>query len=300
MVVISRGKTDEIKERISFLFMTATDIETNTLLKFLTPIDGEDDIMTAYIDSQTYTIGKFGLYNITHVQTAMGSILRDASLNTTNDAILLWKPKSIIMVGIAFGNLNKQQNVGDVIISDSVVPYEPAKIGEDSIIQRGNIVPSGSILLNRFRNLRDWKFILPDNSNAKKHIGKILSGEKLIDNKEFVNRLFESFPEAIGGEMEGAGLYSAASHNNINEWIIIKGICDLADGNKSINKTKKQELAAESAVSICHFLFSIPFILDDIVFENKTDEKKIDLEITTSIYGNNNGIIHSGNGDINF
>lgn len=86
--------------------------------------------------------------------------------------------------------------------------------------------------------------------------GSILSGEKLIDNNSYKNLLFKQFPNAIGGEMEGYGIYSACANQNLSEWIIIKGICDWADGNKNKNKDENQRIAVESAVSFCKSVFS--------------------------------------------
>lgn len=299
MIPISREIAIEIKRNISFLFITVTDIETEHFLKYLQPLDNEKEINVAYLNKQSYTIGKFGLYPIVHVQSSMGSISRDASLNTTKDAISFWEPEAIIMVGIAFGKSKEKQNIGDVLISDSIMPYEPARIGSNQVVQRGNIVPSGVILLNRFRNFRGWQYKLPNDGYADKFIGKILSGEKLIDNDEFKCYLFTQFPEAIGGEMEGAGLYSAAAHENINEWIIIKGICDWADGNKSENKAQNQSIAVEAAVNLCYSVFSVPYIFEDIMLTKIQDSSTpSDSQITTNLHGNNNGILHSGSGHI--
>jgi len=41
----------------------------------------------------------------------------------------------------------------------------------------------------------------------------MLSGEKLVDNLQFRQELEQKEPEALGGEMEGHGLYVAARHS---------------------------------------------------------------------------------------
>jgi len=97
-----------------------------------------------------------------------------------------------------------------------------------------------------------WKFSRPDGTYVDKHIGGLLSGEKLVDNPEFKKELSINYPTAIGGEMEGHGLYAAAARHGKN-WIIVKGVCDWADGKK--NK-QFQAMAAASAVSICAYVFS--------------------------------------------
>jgi hypothetical protein len=56
---------------------------------------------------------------------------------------------------------------------------------------------------------------------CQKHVGPVLSGEKLVDQVALKRSLFDTFPAAIGGEMEGAGLAAAAHRHNI-PWIVAK------------------------------------------------------------------------------
>jgi nucleoside phosphorylase len=63
------------------------------------------------------------------------------------------------------------------------------------------------------------------------HIGHVLSGEKLVDNIEFKNALLDQYPQVIGGEMEGGGLWASASRHK-KSWILIKSVCDWGDGKK--------------------------------------------------------------------
>lgn len=92
------------------------------------------------------------------------------------------------------------------------------------------------------------------------HPGPILSGSKLVDDPKFKKQLLDQFPTAIGGEMEGSGLYSAASRNN-TDWIVVKSVCDWADGKKHKHY---QELAAASALSLCEHVFNDKNALDGI------------------------------------
>ena len=59
----------------------------------------------------------------------------------------------------------------------------------------------------------------------------MLSGEKLIDSGGFKQTLLDQFPTAIGGEMEGAGLWASADRAK-TDWLLVKGVCDWADGEK--------------------------------------------------------------------
>jgi nucleoside phosphorylase len=69
--------------------------------------------------------------------------------------------------------------------------------------------------------------------------------------------LFERHPYAIGGEMEGVGLAAAAERERC-EWILVKGICDWADGEKSDNH---QGFAAASCVSLVRHVLSQPGVI---------------------------------------
>jgi nucleoside phosphorylase len=64
----------------------------------------------------------------------------------------------------------------------------------------------------------------------------------------FQRTLRELSPEAIGGEMD-AGCSYAASHEHEVDWILVKAICDFADGHKSKRKEENQALAAANAAA---------------------------------------------------
>src|SRR5205823_7702372 len=83
---------------------------------------------------------------------------------------------------------------------------------------------------------------------CKREVGPILSGEKLVDDPVFKADLFSRYPQAIGGEMKGVGLAAAAVRHGV-PWILVKAICDWADGKKH---KKHQPLAAAAAVSLVH------------------------------------------------
>ena len=104
---------------------------------------------------------------------------------------------------------------------------------------------------------------MKDGRMAKIFTGLILSGEKLVDNPEEKKQLLEDYPSAIGGEMEGAGIY-AACDQKVNDWILVKGVCDYADGRKNTNKKENQQLAINSAVGLSEYVLSSPSALSDL------------------------------------
>lgn len=249
-----------------FLFVTVTEIETTAVLNAAKPYKDQSDCLKIPYKKQTYYFATLGQYPIVLVQCgAMGAIGRDAAINTISEAIDAWQPDAVIMVGIAFGKDQNKQMIGDVIVSESVTTYEISRQSDNRVVYRAPISQAGAVLLNRFKHFKTCNQI-----NVE--YGLILSGEKLIDNDTFKQDLFAQYPQAIGGEMESFGLYSAASNHDISEWIIVKGICDWADGKKAENKTSNQTIAAQNAVSLCKSVFE-----NDVFYDFPMNRKREDL-----------------------
>ncbi len=283
---INQKTTKQIKRENKnwLLLVTVNDIETNSLLSRLKPLKDYSDILVAYSKNNTYFIGRFGAYNVIHVQSDMGAMNRDAVMTTVDNAIKMWKPRGIIMVGVAWGMNKGKQRIGDVLISKKILQYETAKISNGSTIPRGADTEAGGVLTNRFKSCMDWEYLLEDGKAAKKYMGTVLSGEKLLDDKNYRDKLHSSFPEAIGGEMEGAGLASVAMANNLYEWIIVKGICDWGYDKQSENKDRYQEIAMESAISLCESVLCDDSVLEEILKAEKRKNNADNLMLRINAY----------------
>jgi nucleoside phosphorylase len=251
---IACGNAQYLYDKNLILIVTATELETRFIHKKIKPLAGYDNILKVFDGDITLYLGILGNYKIAHVQTSMGSISRDSSIMTVSSALSKTKSKIVIMVGIAFGVDPGSQRFGDVLISESIIPYNPRKVSK-KIIKRGIEAPSSKVLLNRFKNINStWEHIINGDHKAKLFPTRLLSGEELIDNLDYRNSLLEENPESKGGEMEGAGVYAACDGRA--DWIIVKGICDFADGNKSEKKNERQTIAIESALSACMEVFN--------------------------------------------
>lgn len=244
------------KPRIALV--TATEIELKAVLKRLKPPKRKRKVWKVIDGGKTYYLGRFGEFDTVIVMSGMGSQGISGSTLTIDSLIRLWNPTGIVLLGIAFGANREKHKVGDVLIADNIIPYEQQRVGKKQIFYRSPIAPSSHELIDRIRNTLDWDFRRPDNSKVDIHIGNILSGEKLIDNIEFKNALIDHYPQVIGGEMEGSGLYAAASFHK-KSWILIKSVCDWGDGRKHKHY---QQLAAASAVSLCEHIFKDKHSLD--------------------------------------
>jgi len=221
------------------LLCTATDLETET---FYDVVNGRGFVPKIVPGKELafHYIGTVRSAEIFLVQTQMGSGGSGGSGLTTLDAIDELEPDVIVAVGICFGANSEKQNIGDILISRQVQCYELQRVGDDKIIPRGDKMPASPLLISRFDAEKvNWK-------HSKVHTGLILSGDKLVDNSKFKKKLLKQEPEAIGGEMEGAGIL-AASYRRKVDWVIVKGICDWGEAKDS----KDQALAAHNAVSYC-------------------------------------------------
>jgi nucleoside phosphorylase/CheY-like chemotaxis protein len=258
-ISIDKKQIDKLKDDIDIVIVTATEVEITSVIRFLKPFPKYKSIIKTHIGPETYYIGKFGEYKAVITKCRMGCIGEGAVTLATDQAQRLWQPRAIIMVGIAFGKNAKSQKIGDVLVASRIIFYEAERIS-NVITYKGVIPPSNTALLNRFENAFDWRFLRPDGQKCNLLIGPILSGEKLINDPYFKSSLFKKFPDAIGGEMEGAGLCAASMRAGI-PWILVKSICDWADGKKH---DKHQPLAAAAAASLVHHVLSQKGTLDSL------------------------------------
>jgi nucleoside phosphorylase len=206
------------------------------------------------IDGRTYfALGSINGAPVFMTQSEMGAAGLGASLLTVQKGIEALSPGAIIMVGIAFGVDESTQEIGDILVAENLRPYDLQRIGS-KIILRTDRPHTSSRLLNRMKSadLLGWE-------GTHVRFGVVLTGEKLVDNVDFREQLRGFEPEAIGGEMEGGGLYVAA-HDKKIDWILVKSICDWADGNKAQDRTNRQQIAATNAAKfVLHSLQLTPY-----------------------------------------
>lgn len=244
---IARSKMEgELKYK--YLIIVATEIERTSVFdkvrelgNLITPHTGGG---RAYFD-----LGYIHGQRVALVQVAMGAATVGGSIATTLLMLPYLKPRFLIMVGIAFGVDETKQTIGTVLISRKVLGYEQQRIGtaDDGVrldVQRGSITDASPELVSLLEAATGvW-------SDAPVEFGLMLSGEKLVDNVDYREDLKSiADGQAIGGEMEGAGLIVAAA-DKPTPWVIVKAICDWADGNKSEQKKVRQAIAAKNAVSL--------------------------------------------------
>lgn len=224
--------TDKEKEKSNqktLLILTATNFETQIIHQ---EAQKAGLIITKEIinDQVVYRLGILGGVDIFHMQPGMMGLLEPGCTPLILMSVFRdINPNYIIATGIAFGRQSKGHQLGDILVSRQLVNYESRKESNGDIYFRGDKVTSP--MLGRVNaGIHSWK-------GATIHQGLVLSGNALVNSKEFLSYLSKKEPEYVGGDMESYGVYSVSSMMGA-EWIMIKGISDWGDGTKNDDSHK--------------------------------------------------------------
>lgn len=203
-------------------------------------------------------------------------------LQSVGKGIAALHPAAVIMVGIAFGVNDQKQSLGDILVSRQLLLYDAQRLSATQIVPRGDRVHCSPWLLNYLTSAElDW-------TGPTVRMGLVLTGDKLVDNVDYRDQLRKLEVEAIGGEMEGAGLYVACQDAKV-DWILVKSICDWADGNKAQDKDARQQQAAQSAAAfVVHALRHAPLKLQTIATPAPSQHQEVG---TISVAGSGNTVV---------
>lgn len=193
-----------------------------------------------------------------------------ASLNLCSDLIRQLSPRHIILVGICGGLLSSVEDfrLGDVVVSDRVIYYEPAKILAGTYESRSHTYESKSDpslkLLRSALNIGDgsWTALKrinnkrPNDSNARERPklihGIVCSGEKVIASDSRSKEMSCEYPDAVSIEMEAAGV-AYACLASCTDFLVVKAVSDSAGCAKN---DEYRDYACATAASFVHCLLT--------------------------------------------
>jgi len=225
-----------------YLIFTATDVEDSELHSVMKARGFSDPVVEHHDKFTCLTRFRADIGRVFHVRTSAGSGGASGAMIMGNIAIEELKPQFVISLGICFGMDESKQKLCDVVVSEMIHDYEKKRVSDLRPEDRGATREAGPTLLSRARAQRAIWDAFPV------HVGVVASGEKLVDDRDFRDKLKLSQPIPIAGDMEAWGL-SAVCHSAKVEFIMVKGICDWGfEKDKS-----KQQKAAENA---CAFALS--------------------------------------------
>lgn len=226
------------------LLVTATETEVQALIHQMDAAGHGRGVVRRQGDVTFTDFGMVGSSYVCHVETQMGSLGVGGSALTVSDAIQELTPRAVLMLGICFGVDPVKVPLSSVIIGERVLEYanvraSTAPAGDLVLECRGDRVPADGPLVQLARAVTREFAGTP---------GLMLSGPALVDHQGFKDAIV-AMPEAkgaLGGEMEGEGLVAAAARRRC-PWLMVKAVCDFADGLKGKDKTERQEAAAMAA-----------------------------------------------------
>ncbi|CAB4030692.1 5 -methylthioadenosine S-adenosylhomocysteine nucleosidase-like isoform X16 [Paramuricea clavata] len=257
--------SSEIQSQLptDILLITANDHEFNACYSYMKHVQRSYFTKLGMVD-----FGRFGDQNNPNVRVALIKCRQgqtDAVIVVRNAAEIL-NPKVVLFVGICASMERAKAKLGDVVISAKLETYDHKKFKADGTVEYRGTKPDVSRNVARLiLNATDgWKPPLKDPTSLDVEVHNdavMLSGSDLVNNRERRQELLNSFPDALGLEMDGAGLYAAVYDLGI-EWAVIKAVSDFADGSKE--KTKLwQPFASAMAASVVYNMFKYPVVLKD-------------------------------------
>jgi nucleoside phosphorylase len=204
------------------LVLVASTVERDAVIESVRQANGNSTPTRTF--SRHHTVFDLGVVTGSRVllaQSEQGVESPGAMMLTANDLIVECSPDYVVLVGVCFGLREGEQRIGDVLVPTQLRNMNWRKVvqavdGASAEFVQGDRVSPG-VLLDRCRAATvDWP-------GARVHFGILLSENALVDSPEYARHLREREPDALGAEMEGAGVYAAAARSKV-DWIIIKGI----------------------------------------------------------------------------
>lgn len=255
---------------VDFVIIAPLEEERDALLsKFkvywkLPPSD--DDIrvyFAAYLPVE-YSDGSKNAYKV--IVVPLASMGQEEAANATTDATRRWKPRFVLLLGIAGGLKSAGVQLGDVLVADQIANYELQKLTEEKAEIRWKVHPVNHQLLLASKNYlgNSWLELVtvkrPDAGRPSRKTGVICTGNKVIANG-LANQYRDVWERLIGVEMEAGGVAGAAfSRVKPPGFFMVRGVSDLADKDKDALSTANwRSYACDVAASyLVGFLASGP------------------------------------------
>lgn len=197
----------------------------------------------------TFSNGVSGTYRV--IVTSPAGLGRTRAATLTADALKRWHPRYVLLVGIAGGATDPQDQptggvsanrvrIGDVLIAEAIVDYSIQKHTAEHIDIRWQPFNVDERLLSAAHNLEDHEWLplvseqRPQDGTPKVCFGPIASGDRVIAYHAGLNALRDVWSKLVGVEMEAGGVALSASQSTERTgFFMVRGVSDLADAHKN-------------------------------------------------------------------
>lgn len=250
------------------LVLTANPIERAVLHHKV--VDSGSYVMVRSICNKTaFFIFKWGKYWVAHIHQGQTGDKDLGTSNTINEALKYFTPNVIISLGIAFGIDYFEQDIGNVLVSNKILPYSDNKREEEDKVNPDR---------TQDKIIDDWLHIRLENAIGFMDgvtYGDILSGGSVMSSCEEKDRVCLGYTKedyVIGGEMEGNAVFQFTKRIGI-PGVVIKGICDFGIVKNGIYeedpvKDKKLKESLQAFAMMKTVEKSKPLFYDEALFSS--------------------------------
>ncbi|KAF5066354.1 5'-methylthioadenosine/S-adenosylhomocysteine nucleosidase [anaerobic digester metagenome] len=247
----------------------------NPELQQILNLDGKWSTLSVENDATSYHTGYFERGNkklkvICASAPQMGMV---ASATLAMKMINTFKPRYIIMTGIAAGYKDDKVDFGDILVADQSYDGTNGKIvtldnGEKGFSPNPTPIPLDADIKEKIRCYENKHELLAQikrgfngnkpTSELKIKIGPIVSVPYVVQNEDEFVSFKDNQRKLIGLEMESFGIFYSAC-NTVNPKpipIVIKSVCDFGDSHKGDN------YQIYAAFTSAHFMYE--FVLEEL------------------------------------
>ena len=252
---ISADEIDRKLEKCKVMVITANPIE-KAILHYEMAKGNLQKIKVIIHNDISYYVFEWGKYTVLHIhQLNCGADTEFGTSFVLNEALHHCNPHVIISLGVAFGIDPWNQRIGEVIVSERILPYNANKRKENKIIA----------IRNQDKRVDKWLYqrlsSVPGFMDGV-YMGDILTGGSVLSSFEEKDRICCAYTETdflVGGEMEGTALFTEANFKRV-PGVVIKGICDWGvikneEDCKKEKKTKGEGSPGESGYPLTNSVF---------------------------------------------
>lgn len=258
--------------RCRLLLLTANPVEDRMVTRLLFRHNGGTAMYWRDLENTcAVRITDLGGISTAHLAPlSTGSFSKGGSCEAVTCALKYFRPELAVSLGVAFGADPEKQDLGDVLVSRRILSWDTNSRSDGKMTLRSEeIYHTSDSLFARWAVFLNSEVQLKASHGFRWYFGPLLSGGSVVSDAEEKRRLLEAAAakgeRAVGGEMEGTGLYSVCGKHNV-PCAVIKGICDwavskngwaeAAQGRVDNERFKDcvQAFAAENAFEALRFL----------------------------------------------
>ncbi|GIH24838.1 hypothetical protein Aph01nite_31480 [Acrocarpospora phusangensis] len=239
---------DAVLSTSTVLLLVVTPVERDAVIRAARELTGTEPIRRHLDHHTALDLGVVRGARVLLARSRPGVLEPGAATLTAQSLIDQLNPDYLLLTGTCSGLREDRHRLGDVLICTQLRAMDHKKVidyqwGQAAEIPRGDRVSPSVTLLNRCESAR----LEPGVPGV--HSGLILSGNTHLDSAALRDRMAAAEPDAIGVEMEGAGVYAAAAKGKV-DWIVVKAISDWGTGRTEENHALAARNAAEFVADV--------------------------------------------------